>query len=292
MEPLAYVPLPARALVRVEGEEARAFLQGLVTNDVERVAPDRAIYAALLTPQGRYLFDFFIFEMGGMLYVDCEAAGRDALIKRLTIYRLRAKVAVAPENGFAIFAAFGTGAADALGLGNEEGTAREFGGGIAFVDPRMAEIGARVALPADAGAAALREAGFSERDFASYDAARIRLGLPDGSRDFVADRLLLLEGDADRLNGVDFGKGCYVGQEVTTRMKRRDLVKKRLMPVAIDGPTPEPGAKIMRDGVEAGEMRSAAGDVGMALLRLDLADGPLTSGAARLSVRPPVTPSR
>ncbi len=290
MEQLLNVSLPARALVSIGGPEARPFLQGLVTNDVDQVAPDRAIYAALLTPQGRYLFDFFVFERDGLLYLDCEAAARDALIKRLTLYRLRAKVIVAAEDGFAVSAAFGDGAAAACGLPNREGAARAFGGGIAFVDPRTAEIGARLVLPAGADAAALVEAGFSEGEFAAYDAARIRLGLPDGSRDFIADRLLLLEGDADRFNGVDFQKGCYVGQEVTTRMKRRGLVKKRLVPVAIEGPAPEPGAKIMRDGIEAGEMRSAAGGMGIALLRLDQLEGPLTAGAARLVARP-VTPS-
>jgi folate-binding protein YgfZ len=285
MEATLYVPLPGRALIAVTGAEAHPFLQGLVTNDVDRVSPRRAIYAALLTPQGRYLFDFFVFERGGALYLDCEAARRDALIQRLASYKLRARVAIAPEDGFTLYAVLGEGAAGALGLETREGCAREFGGGIAFVDPRTATIGVRVALAVAAGDAVLREAGFSQGDFAAYDAARIRLGLPDGSRDFIADRLLLLEGGADALNGVDFGKGCYVGQEVTTRMKRRNLVKKRLMSVAIDGPAPAPGTKIMRDGVEVGEMRSAAGDVGIALLRLDLADGdasPLVAGEARL----------
>lgn len=288
MDRMRYVPLPSRALIAVTGAEARPFLQGLVTNDVEKVAPDRAIYAALLTPQGRYLFDFFIFEKGGTLYLDCEAAGRAVLIKRLTLYRLRAQVEVAAADGLSVFAAFGEEAVAALGLEPREGRAREFGGGTAFVDPRIVAAGARLALPASSGAVALREVGLSEGDFAAYDAARIRLGLPDGSRDFIADRLLLLEGGADALNGVDFQKGCYVGQEVTTRMKRRALVKKRLVPVAIEGPAPEPGAKIMRDGVEAGEMRSVAGSVGIALLRLDLADGPLVAGTARLA---PLFPS-
>ncbi len=294
MDRLLYVPLPSRALIAVSGDEARPFLQGLVTNDVDRVAPDRAIYAALLSPQGRYLFDFFIFQRGGTLYLDCEGLGRETLMKRLALYRLRAKVTVAAEDGLAVHAAFGAGAAKALGLETQEGQAREFGGGIALVDPRSVEIGARVVLPAESAASALGGAGFSEGDFAAYDAARIRLGLPDGSRDFIADRLLLLEGGADALNGVDFEKGCYVGQEVTTRMKRRDLVRKRLMPVSIAGPAPAPGTKVLRGDVEAGEMRSAAGDVGIALLRLDLveAGGQLVAGEARLTPRPAgLTPS-
>ncbi len=294
MDRKLYVPLPGRALIAVTGAEARSFLQGLVTNDVEKVAPDQAIYAALLTPQGRYLFDFVVLELDGALYLDCEAERRDALAKRLALYKLRAQVAIAPKDGLAVYAAFGDGAAAALGLANREGAARMFGGGIAYVDPREARIGVRVVLPGETGGTALEKAGFSVGDFAAYDAARIGLGLPDGSRDFIADKLLLLEGGADILNGVDFEKGCYVGQEVTTRMKRRELVRKRLLPVAIDGPVPSPGTPILRNGVEAGEMRSSAGAVGMALLRLDLAEGPLAAGEARLSLLacgPETTPS-
>jgi tRNA-modifying protein YgfZ len=291
MESRLYVPLPDRALVAITGDDARPFVQGLVTNDVDRVDAGHARYAALLTPQGRYLFDFFMFDLAGALYLDCEAAGRAALIKRLALYKLRAKAMIAPHDGLAVCAAFGAGALEALGLDGPEGMAREFGGGIAFVDPRDSRIGARVVVPAN-GEATLKDAGLALGEFAAYDAARLRLGLPDGSRDFIPDRLLLLEGGADALNGVDFGKGCYVGQEVTTRMHRRDLVRKRLMPVSIDGPVPEPGAKIVRKGIEACEMRSAAGKVGMALLRLDLAagdadqDGPLMSGEARLTPLP------
>ena len=284
-----YVRLEGRALVRVSGTDARPFLQGLISNDIERASPGRAIYAALLTPQGKYLFDFFICELGGAILLDCERARRDALVKRLAVYRLRSQVTIAPDDSFEVFAVFGDGAAAALGLDGTAGNACPFAGGLALVDPRIAAAGVRAVLPSETGAKALEDAGVERADFADYDAARLRLGLPDGSRDLEIERSLLLENGFEELNGVDFAKGCYVGQEVTTRMKRRALVRKRLMPVAIEGPAPEPGTIVMRDGIEVGEMRSTAGKAGLALLRLDLVDGAATlaAGEARITPRAP-----
>lgn len=286
MAEIRYTPLADRAAIAVAGVDARTFLQGIVTNDVDRVAPGRAIYAALLTPQGRYLFDFFIVELGGVLHLDCEATRRDELIKRLSMYKLRAKVTLTPAE-LGIFAAFGGGAAAALGLPVEPGRARAFAGGIAYVDPRHAEAGVRVVAPADVAGAALEATGLRRADFAAYDSMRMTLGLPDSGRDMVAEKALLLEFGFEALNGVDFEKGCYVGQEVTTRMKRRDLVKKRLLPVTIEGTPPAPGTKILRGEVEAGELRSSKDGVGMAMLRLDMADtaGELTAGEARIVPR-------
>jgi folate-binding protein YgfZ len=282
-----YTVLADRAAIAVSGHDARGFLQGLVTNDVNRVTAECAIYAALLTPQGRYLFDFFVVEIGGVLHLDCEAARRDELLKRLSIYKLRAKVALAPTEGIGVIAAFGIGAADALGLEDRPGRAAAFAGGTAYVDPRNAHAGVRVLAPIEAAAAALEVAEFRRVDFVAYDAMRIRIGLPESGRDLVAEKALLLEFGFEALNGVDFEKGCYVGQEVTTRMKRRDLVKRRLMPVKIDGVAPEPGTKILRGAIEAGELRSSRDGAGLALLRIDMAEsaGGLTAGAARIVPR-------
>jgi hypothetical protein len=281
-----YTLLADRAAIAVTGADARSFLQGLVTNDIDRVGPERAIYAALLTPQGRYLFDFFIVELDGMLALDCEAARRDELIRRLTMYKLRAKVSLSAEPR-SVFAGFGTDAARAVGLADEPGRARAVAGGIAYVDPRSPAAGVRMLAPADLGVATLEAAGFRRAEFAAYDALRVRLGLPDSGRDMVAEKGLLLEFGFEALNGVDFEKGCYVGQEVTTRMKRRDLVKKLLMPVRIEGEAPQPGTKVLSGEVEAGELRSSREGRGLALLRLDLArDGAsLTAGGARIVPR-------
>jgi folate-binding protein YgfZ len=282
-----YTPLADRAAIAVAGADARSFLQGLVTNDIDRVGPERAIYAALLTPQGRYLFDFFVVEQEGTLYLDCEAARSDELIKRLSMYKLRAKVSLSAADQVSVLAAFGGGAAQAVGMTNEPGRARGFAGGTAYVDPRNEAAGVRVVGPVDSAVVALEEAGFRRTEFAEYDALRVRLGLPDSGRDMVAEKGLLLEFGFEALNGVDFEKGCYVGQEVTTRMKRRDLVKKLLMPVAIEGAAPEPGTKVLSGEVEAGELRSSRDGMGLALLRLDLARSgtALTAGAARIVPR-------
>lgn len=289
-----HVELAERGVLAVAGAEARGFLQGLISNDVLRVGPLAAIHAALLTAQGRYLHDFFVVEIAGVLYLDCEAARRDDLMKRLRLYKLRAKVTLEDATPrFAVFALPGAPALAALELGGEPGAAGPLGGGIAFVDPRHAAMGARAILPRDGATAALAALGFAAGDRAAMEKLRLSLGLPDGSRDLVVERSILLENGFDELNGVDWKKGCYVGQELTARTKYRGLVRKRLLPVAIEGPAPEPGAAITYADQEAGEMRSSANGMGLALLRLEFLDklaaqgGALMAGAARLTPKKP-----
>lgn len=283
-----FTALPARALLSVTGPEARPFLQGLISNDIQKVAPGRAIHAALLTAQGKYLHDFFIAARGdGALLIDCEAARRDDLRKRLMIYRLRSKATIEALDGWSVFAAWGDGALSALGLGTDAGTAVVIGAGVAFVDPRLAVLGARALLPDD-GAAALT--GFTGTDADAYDRWRLSHGVADGSRDLEPEKSILLESNFEELNGVDFNKGCYVGQELTARTKYRGLVKKKLVPVEVSGTAPEPGTQILLDGKDAGTMRSARDGHGLALLRLDALDaakGTLTAGDARLVPRLP-----
>jgi len=270
MSTLSYAPLPYRALIAVSGEDRRAFLQGLVSNDVERAAPDRALWSAFLTPQGRFLHEFFMSESAGKdtLILEAEAGRRADLVKRLSMYKLRSKAAVAPLDGWTIYALWGDGAAKALGLTNEPGMAKPIAGGLAFVDPRLAEAGLRAWLP-QGSEAALTAAGFAPAPLTDWDTRRISLGLPDGSRDLVPDKAILLENGFDELHGVDWQKGCYMGQELTARTKYRGLVRKRLMPVSIEGPAPAPGTPITFGETEAGEMRSSTGGVGLALIRLE-----------------------
>ena len=285
-----FTRLVHRAVLEVGGEDRRTFLQGLISNDVAKVwakaGSGRAMWAALLTPQGKFLYDLFVAERGEVLLLDVEAARAEELRKKLVLYTLRAKVTLALAEGLAVHAAFGDGAASALGLEDEAGTAGDFAGGLAFVDPRLAAAGVRLLLPADSAAAALAGAGLAPADFTAWDRARIRLGLPDGSRDLPVDKAILLENGFDELNGVDFTKGCYLGQELTSRTKHRGLVRKRLMPVTIDGPVPDPGTPVLLGEAEAGEMRSAAGDVGLALIRLEhfrqAVGAAFTCGPARL----------
>ncbi|MGE0717933.1 MAG: folate-binding protein YgfZ, partial [Alphaproteobacteria bacterium] len=226
------VPLESRAVLTVSGPDRRAFLQGLVSNDVERAGPGRAIHAAFLTPQGRYLHDLFIVEQGETLLLDVEAARRQDLLKRLSLYRLRSKVTLADAAGdWRVSALIGPGAATALGLPEEAGAAAPLGDGVAFVDPRLPALGLRAILPATADAIP----GFAAGSFADYDRLRLGLGVPDGSRDLPVEKAILLETGFDELNGVDWKKGCYMGQELTARTKYRGLVRKRLMPVTIEG---------------------------------------------------------
>ncbi len=286
----ACVILADRGVLEIAGEDRTAFLQGLVSNDVAKVTPGRAVYAALLTAQGKYLHDFFIVEIGGAFYLDAEAARLADLKRRLSLYKLRAKVSLTEASErYAVLAAFGEDAVAALGLAGERGAAAAFGGGIAYVDPRLAELGARLLLPRAAGIEPLVGRGFPVADGAAYDRLRLSLGVPDGSRDLPIEKAILLESGFDELNGIDWQKGCYVGQELTARTKYRALIKKRLIPVIVEGAMPAPGTPVMLGDQEAGEMRSGRDGMGLALLRLEaLSEGkPLTAGAARLMPRKP-----
>lgn len=256
--------LPGRAVLSVTGADRVGFLQGLVSNDVALAAPGRAVWAALLSPQGKWLADFFILAAGERLLLDCEAAGAEDLARRLARFRLRAKVAVAAEPWLVHAAWDGLSAipADA----------------VAAPDPRLPEAGWRI----------LASSGFSvTASAADYDRHRLALGLPDGSRDMEADKSVLLEAGFDELNGVSWSKGCYMGQELTARTKYRGLVKRRLLPVTADGALPAPGAPVLRDGVEVGQMRSGDGMSGLALLRVGAAEGALTCDGRTLHVNPP-----
>jgi hypothetical protein len=282
----AFVLWPqSRGLIRVAGADARAFLQGIVSNDVNRVAPGRAIHAAFLTPQGRYLHDFFICEFAGDLLLDCEAARCDDLLRRLARFKLRAAVTLAPEPAaLRVALLYGGAARKAAGLPAEPGAAAGAFGGVAYVDPRLAELGARAVLPA-AAESGLAVVGFRGGDPAAYERLRLSLGVPDASRDLEIEKSLLLECGFDELNGIDWAKGCFMGQEITARMRYRALVKRRLVPVRIRGEVPAPGTTILAGPEEVGVMRSAAGDVGLASLGIEFLDGatPLAAGMARLT---------
>ena len=270
MPSLTYALLPDRGVISVTGPDSQEFLQGLISNDITQVSASNAIYAALLTPQGKYLFDFFISEAGGKLLVECEKARITELMKRLRIYKLRADANLADvSDEYAVFAIWGDGVAKAAGLNETAGSAMETGGGTLYIDPRLESAGARAALPVKNAENHLASIGGTLGSSSDYDLHRLKLGLPDSSRDMVIDKSILLESGFDELNGVDWNKGCYVGQELTARTKYRGLVKKRLVPVTIEGDAPEPGTAILAGEKNAGEMRSSNGTQGLALLRLE-----------------------
>ncbi len=255
------VPLAGRSVLQVSGADRVSFLQGLVSNDVAEAAPGRAVWAALLTPQGKWLADFFIFAEGGRLLLDCEAGQAGMLAQKLTRFRLRADVAVQPVD-LLVHAAW-------------DG---DPGAALQAPDPRLGDAGWRV-LSAEPLAANAR--------FEEWDRRRLGLGLPDGSRDLEAEKTTLLEAGFDELHGVSWTKGCYMGQELTARTKYRGLLKRRLVPVRVEGPLPSPGSPVLRGGVEVGVMRSGQDDLGLALLRLDAFGDVLDCGEAALR---PVAP--
>lgn len=237
--------LPDRAVLAVTGSDRVTFLQGLVSNDVAAAEPGRAVWAALLTPQGKWLADFFIFSDGERLLLDVEAAQAAMLATRLGRCRLRADVAITPVP-LHVHAAWGGPAPEGF-----------------MPDPRLPEAGFRALLAAPVPGTATPE---------DYDRHRLQLGLPGGSLDMEAEKTTLLEAGFDELHGVSWTKGCYMGQELTARTKYRGLLKRRLVPVAVAGPMPPSGTPVMVDGQEVGTMRSGRDGLGLALLRNEAAD--------------------
>lgn len=260
---LFHTLLTHRALIAVEGEDWRGFLQGLITQDVERLEPGEIRFGALLSPQGRLLFDLFVVGREAGAWLDVEADRREALIARLSLYRLRAKVTLAPDTT-PVAALFGPGATEAPGW---------------LPDPRLPALGLR-----GYGAPPPPEAmPSSEKD---YDRRRLVLGVPTAA-DFGDDRTYPIEANFDLLHGIDFQKGCFVGQETTSRMKRRGQIKTRMLPIAFDGPAPDGGAEILAGDLRAGQVLSGAAGLALASLRLDRIGGPLTVEGRPVRVEPP-----
>ncbi len=262
------IRLESRGLLAVSGEDRVEFLQGIVTNDVRRLGPERALYAALLTPQGKYLFDFFMIAEGERILLDCEAARREDLVRRLMLYRLRARVEITDLSAQRHVWAILDGEPD--GLPAEAGAAQRLAGGTVYRDPRTAAIGWRAVLPADVMPA------YPLGGSSQYEARRIALGLADGSRDLEVEKTLALEANLDLLGAIDFDKGCYVGQEITARTKHRGKVRKRLLPIEVAGSeAPARGMAVMAGETRVGEIRSVRGTSAIALMRLeDIAAAP------------------
>jgi folate-binding protein YgfZ len=268
-----------RGVLEVSGADAVKLLQGLVSNDLDRLTREPVLYAALLTPQGKYLFDFLVFGRGQTLWLDVEAARLDDLVRRLTLYRLRADVGFTRRDDLAVYALFG-GDAPAV-------TGAEFD----VVDPRLAALGRRVVGDPETVEPALDQVAEASA-IDDWDRHRLSLGVPDGTRDLEPDKALLLENGFVELGGVDFEKGCFVGQELTARMRYRGTVRKRLVPVTLEG-SAEAGTSIRAGDIDVGELRSVRGDQALALIRLDRwekakeAGQPLQAETAVVSPRVP-----
>lgn len=255
--------LTDRALVRVGGEGAKSFLQGMITNDINKVGGDIAVHAGLLAPQGKVLFDFFVLSDGDGYLLDCARAQAAALVQRLTFYKLRAKVEIVEEPTLAVFASWGDSAP------------MPPAGARSFTDPRLAALGYRIFLPKTAGAGSRGCALVSENE---YHARRIALGVPEGGRDYAFGDTFPHEAMFDQLAGVDFNKGCFIGQEVVSRMQHRGTARKRVVGIEGEGELPPSGTDIVAGAVRIGTLGSVNGVLGLALLRLDRAEEAKTAG--------------
>src|SRR5271165_3568438 len=256
--------LADRGVVRVAGEDAASFLQGLLTNDVERLEIGEARYAGLLTPQGKILFDMLVVraraDARAAYFLDCASAQAADLAKRLGFYKLRAKVTIADESADRAVVAFWGGEPE------------HASGWLVYADPRDSRLGWRAILPR-ADAAAI---GSEHVDM--YEGLRIGVGAPKGGLDFAYGDAFPHDANFDLLNGVDFDKGCYVGQEVVSRMKHRGTARKRIARVKTAGPAPPPGTPILDRELAVGTLGSSSGREALALMRLDRVDDAKAAG--------------
>jgi len=261
-KPPCFVALTDRALLSVDGPDSRDFLQGLLTQDVASLAEGELRYAALLTPQGRLILDLFILGTVSGVLLDVAADRRDDLVRRLTLYRLRAKVAFSMDD---------RQVSVVLGDGQDmSGWAR---------DPRLGAMGWR-------GYGLQQPEGALPGGLTDYQIHRTRMGIPDMA-DFGEDATYPIEANLDLLNAIDFRKGCFIGQETTSRMKRRGQIKSRMLPITdLEGPL-ETGAEVLKGELRAGEVRSTHGVAGLALVRLDRLDGALSVDGRAVEVRYP-----
>lgn len=274
--------LDERAVLRITGGDARGFLDNVVTNDIESLGRDQARFAALLTPQGKIVADFFVIgvteEDGGGFLIDAPKALAEDVAKKLGFYKLRAAVAIEERPDLAVAAVLDGTASPELG--------------VIYEDPRHPELGQRIILPAADAKADLESAGFQFADASAYHEKRVTLGVPDGGKDYVYLDTYPHEADMDQLNGVDFKKGCFIGQEVVSRMERKTTPRTRIVPVRFET-APFPGVEVKAGDKPAGHMGSGANGKGLAKVRLDRIHDALqkgekiTAGGIELSLEKP-----
>jgi folate-binding protein YgfZ len=261
--------LPDRGVVKIAGEDARKFLNGLLTTDIADVTPGRAAFAALLTPQGKIMVDMIVTEAsaedGGGFFLDCPRALSRILADRLNFYKLRAKLRIEDLS-------------EALGVMAVWDGAGGTDYGLCYGDPRLPALGSRCMLPPHLAAEAAADLGATLVDAEKYEAHRIALGAPRGGLDFQYNDAFPHEADMDQLNGIDFDKGCYVGQEVVSRVEHRGTARKRVVPVAFEDFGPEDGIAVHVGDVEVGTMGSSANGRGLAMLHLSRIGDALAAG--------------
>ena len=233
-----------RVCINVTGEDAKSFLQGMITNDMNILSDQPAIYACLLTPQGKFLYDFMVTAITNGYRLEVLTHEAEALIKRLKPYKLRSKVNFEMDEVYKIYAGW-------RGAEKPDGS---------YQDPRLPELGWRFVAPLSLD---------TDSDLKEYDRHRVTLGVPDGSRDLTAELATLYDGNIDVLHGVAFNKGCYMGQELTARVHFRGLVKKRMYPFNVKEGTPETGSVLKSDGKKIGQVTGVYGSLGLSVVKVD-----------------------
>ena len=269
-----------RTMLRMTGAAARDVLQGVVTNDVSRVTPTHAVYAALLTPQGKYLFDFFLVEgEDGAVLIDVAGDRSDALAQRLKMYCLRRDARIEGEAGLGVALLWPQAASGTHAHAHPGAATMAPNRGIVVPDPRLDPLGWRIY--AEKPDMALADTGASPATLRDHDVLRIEHLVPETGIELVPDGTFILEAGFERLRGVDFRKGCYVGQEVTARMKHKTALRRGLVRVTVEGEA-TPGTAITAGGKPAGTLFTTAGGQGLAELRLDRAGPGMQAGEARV----------
>ncbi|MDN5248364.1 MAG: folate-binding protein [Wolbachia endosymbiont of Tyrophagus putrescentiae] len=246
---MGYIPLPNRSVIALYGPDTRSFLQSIITNDINKSSDQKAIYSLLLTPQGKYLYDFFLIEHGKYIFLECENIYLKQIVEKLNLLKTYLKVRIKDVSAlYRVGILFNTQFIEC----NDESQ-------IIFQDPRHISLGARIIHRSE-----IKE---SIGNFAEYELTRIRNLIPDGAKDMKQDLSFPLQYLIDHANGIDFNKGCYIGQEVVNRMRRQPTLRKKLYLVQGNSPLPSVGTKVVNDNnEEIGELRSSIDNIGLALL--------------------------
>ncbi len=267
-----YIPLKNRSAFSVSGNDASGFLQGLITNDITKTSDGQAIYALMLTPQGKFLYDFFIVKKDESYFIDCETDKLLEIIKKLSMYKLRSDVQIKEESEYEIVAVIGE---KTLEIVENEGAGdvRIFCKGIAYIDPRSRKIFGRSFIEKSNSYQSFIAYNFKKGKLDDYEFLRIKQGIPAGHIDLTCEKSFPLDFNMNNLNAIDYKKGCYVGQEVTARVNHRGKIRKNIFTIqAKNGNLPESGSKITANEISIGYLCSSIGSLGLALLKIDEAD--------------------
>lgn len=272
-ENIKKIKLEDRIIIELIGTDTKGFLQALVTNNLDLVSCNKSIYAALLSPQGKYIFDFFIFEspLNGLLSIDCERNRYQELLEKLNIYKLRNKIDFNINKNITIFSIYGSDYSKLildLEMNNIEGDTKKVNNNIIIIDPRNKNLGLRIYSNTDNSLKKLDQIPYGTASELDYN--RIQLTVPNPAVDLEIEKSFLIENNFELINAIDFNKGCYIGQENTARQKYRGTTKKKLVPVKIIGQNISNGTKIFHDEKIIGTMRSSCKDIGLVTIRTDI----------------------